>query len=301
MPAFQVFPTSKSPRSRKPHGLANCGPRCGSQSVRFWIRDFFNNAEPDALAVRAAAEDEFAAGGLEPHAGLVPRFGEVASQAAYLPSGRAFFGVHNFLLVKVANRRPGRVFAANHFGIGCHGNMVSSKSLVVTILVLQRTQIRHHRHGVVMIETKLRHGPHGRFAGEINAGFQKLHRLLVGEAGQPRNRRGHRGKRHRVVRLDVEDVSLQPLRAVELAVVVTRRVAIRAHRHVLHQIFAALDLRVVGRWLRPEQVAAEQDGCQTQEQNKFVLHARFCSSPCMPQQVERNGRNLSSPADGFAA
>jgi hypothetical protein len=72
--------------------------------VRFRVRDFFNDAEPDALALRAAAKDEFAAGSLEPHAGFVPRLGEVASQAAYLQVGRAFFCIHNFLAM-FANRQ----------------------------------------------------------------------------------------------------------------------------------------------------------------------------------------------------
>jgi hypothetical protein len=62
-----------------------------SESVRFRIRNFFNDAEADALALRTATEYEFAAGSLDPHAGFVPWFGEVASQAAYLPAVRAFF------------------------------------------------------------------------------------------------------------------------------------------------------------------------------------------------------------------
>ena len=136
--------------------------------------------------------------------------------------------------------------------------------MVRAVLWFQRTKIRHHRNRVVVIEAELRHGPHGRFAGEINAGLQKRHRLLICEAGQPRNRNGHRGKRHLVVRLEIEDVSLKPLRAVKLALVVARCVAIRAHRHVFHQIFAALDLRV-GRGLRPEGSGAKPKGRQTKE------------------------------------
>jgi len=80
----------------------------GSQSSRFRIRDFFNDAEPDAFALRAAAKDEFSAGGLDLRGGFVPWLGRVASQASYLPVGCAFFCIHNFLAV-FANRqaRPG--------------------------------------------------------------------------------------------------------------------------------------------------------------------------------------------------
>jgi hypothetical protein len=70
----------------------------------FRIRDFFNDAEPDALALRAAAKDEFAARGLEMPARFITRFSRVASQASYLPVGRAFFCVHNFLAM-FANRQ----------------------------------------------------------------------------------------------------------------------------------------------------------------------------------------------------
>jgi hypothetical protein len=73
----------------------------------FRIRDFFNDAEPDAFALRATPDDEFAAGGLEPRAGFVPRLGEVASQAANLPAACAFFGIYH-LLIRVADRQPGR-------------------------------------------------------------------------------------------------------------------------------------------------------------------------------------------------
>jgi hypothetical protein len=62
--------------------------------VRLRIRDFFNDAEPDAFALRAAAKDEFLAGDVEPHARFEPRFNGVASQAAYLQAGQLFFGVH---------------------------------------------------------------------------------------------------------------------------------------------------------------------------------------------------------------
>jgi len=110
----------------------------GLKLGRLGIRDFFDDAEPDAFALRAAPEDEFASGGVERTLALF--HGSVNShrkQRICKPS--LFFGIHHLLIRVASASRAGRLMG-------------------FIMLVFQRTQIRHHRHGVVVVETKLRHG-----------------------------------------------------------------------------------------------------------------------------------------------